>query len=244
MQALARDFDGFLEFDELVHHEFATPNGDVFVAEDRSFWHDDVRGREAQEKYARRIARFRDLLQTAGQRNVPIIFARSVASTLELFEADLLRRLLEGIAGPARIFLLMLLDAQHKKSAIVFDSAPNLLVCTVSRRVDAELAYSVKRPPYVVAYHDALRVALAFASRGEVPQDAVRLPSPAPLLQAKNGFIRHVSMQEDLREPWSHDPHQPPQAVLQGLLEGQDTSKQSIMAEMMQAHVEALLGMS
>lgn len=242
LDALERGFEGFLEFDELCRHSFATPSGEVFHSRGRSFWHEDPRLPEVQEKYARRIARFQELLRKAAECGVPVVFVRSVATTFELLEAEAALRRLAAVAAPAAARLVLLLDAQPCHSVILVQELPQLLIASVSRHIDAAAEYSVKEAPYVSAYHAALRAALVWAARGEAPPDSIRLPGLASLLEAGNSTIRHVSLQEDLREPWSHDPHQPPAEVLRKLSEGPDCPERRIVAEMVQAHLEALLG--
>lgn len=242
LDALEHDFEGFLSYDGVSFHDFAHPNGEVFFAQGRSFWHDDLRLAEIHEKYGRRVRRFRDLIQTVKARSVPVIFVRAVATTFELFDVDKLLECVMRISEPSPVWLLLLLDAQHKSGTILIRDRPNVLIGTVSRHIDANVEYSVTQPPYVSAYHNALRAMLALASRGLEPPSASHVLSMTTLLEARNGFIRHVSLQEDLKEPWSHDPHQPPEELLQGMLKGPDSPEKRILAEMMQAHVEALYG--
>lgn len=245
-RALRHDFQGFLEYNEISHHSFAHPNGEVFVAEGHSFWHEDMRDEEALRKYGRRIGRFRELLAVVSARRSPVIFVRAVATTLELQSADELLSCLAELCAPAPVRLLLLLDAQPATCLIHIEDRPSLLIGTVSRHVDAEIVYSVSQPPYVSAYHPAIASALELtAGRSALAGLEHAHASTFEELLAVDGFggrLRHVSLSEDLREPWSHDPHMPPQALVQRAMAGPEGFEKSAVASMLQAHVEALLG--
>eukprot|EP00747_Dinoflagellata_sp_TGD_P190169 gnl/TRDRNA2_/TRDRNA2_51438_c0_seq1.p1 gnl/TRDRNA2_/TRDRNA2_51438_c0~~gnl/TRDRNA2_/TRDRNA2_51438_c0_seq1.p1 ORF type:complete len:443 (+),score=58.23 gnl/TRDRNA2_/TRDRNA2_51438_c0_seq1:3-1331(+) len=239
LDALRSDFAGFLEYHSVAQHGFATPNEEVFVAQGHSFWHDNLREEATRDKYARRIARIRSLFATVAARRTPVIFARAVATTLELFALDELLSFLVQSCWPAPVRLMVLLDSQPEDGAMLVEDRPEMLICKVSKNRDRGAEYSVKEPPYVSAYHDAIRSAIEFTAHGVLPQDTRRVPLSS-LLDAGNGLIRHVSLCEDLKEPWSHDPHMPPSQLVQRILTGPDCAKKRIVAEMIQAHVEAL----
>jgi len=224
---LQSNFDGFLAWEcvqESPYKEHATPHGRIYITADHSFWHDNLEDIEEREKLRRRITRFLELGQS---HSGPLLFVRSASTTLELQHVETLLSLLVGLFGYDKVYVLLLIDAQHMCRFFCFKQQPNLAVCTI------DLVKGATGQRYATKYHEAIVAALTYVQTARRPEGHYILDSVCELVRARH-LIRHVSLGEDLTVPWCHDPVMPPPLVLKWAAD--DVLTKEIVDEQVRQH--------
>jgi len=154
LRYLRDDFAGFFEYDTRLPVPGAVP---LTMYRDyyHSFWHDSPEDPKDQDKYRRRMERFKKLgqLKKGGQ---GLIFVRSTAHSAEATKTDELLQELITTFGPG-IRLLQIVDFQrsHRGPARVLDR-PNLLVYFLASEHHLE--------PRGAPYADPLNAAVEWAT--------------------------------------------------------------------------------
>lgn len=208
LHSLRNDFDGFLAWETVQdspYKEHATPHGRIYTTLRHSFWHDDLEDHEERVKFFRRIERFNQLGALGG----PLLFVRSLNSTLELRRAEELLASLEAKFGKGQVWLLLLVDAQPEARFWRLARGPaTLLVHAVESAAGAE------GQRYASRYRKCILAAIEYVQVGMLPVGYTVVGSLCDLVKSQEKLIRHVCLGEDLAVPWCHDPVMPPSVLL------------------------------
>lgn len=118
LQWLKNDFEDFLAVEKRYDLTMQDCAMTVYRSQTHSFWHDDINDSATQEKLRRRVSRFLGLAadNATSRRDKPraLLFVRSVATSAELSDVEVLFQLLKQrfeIQG-RRVFLLVIVDGQ------------------------------------------------------------------------------------------------------------------------------------
>eukprot|EP00971_Amphidinium_carterae_P288528 5728918-Amphidinium_carterae.1 len=162
---IGNHFAEFFNFTHVDDHSAATGDNkwhgkNTFCSRHHSVWHEDMHDAKEHEKYKRRIERF---YQNPAER---LLFIRSVNTDAELRDAPALLDLLDEKFPNQKVFLLMIIDAQHTTSRhVVRWSGDRLLVFRFTwHLIDAGDPYE----GHVPAYEEPIAWAVEYVS--EYPQ--------------------------------------------------------------------------
>eukprot|EP00927_Polykrikos_kofoidii_P070933 TRINITY_DN6729_c0_g1_i1.p1 TRINITY_DN6729_c0_g1~~TRINITY_DN6729_c0_g1_i1.p1 ORF type:complete len:653 (-),score=130.17 TRINITY_DN6729_c0_g1_i1:86-1954(-) len=128
---LRNDFEGFYHWDTM--QKVPNTGMTIFRGYLHSFWHDNPTDPAMQERYNRRIQRFKEI----DAETSPVLFVRAASVTAELAQAPELLSVLKQKFGK-QAFLLMILDFQvTAEGAAIVDGHPDILIYYLSSAVHA-----------------------------------------------------------------------------------------------------------